>query len=92
MMRILPLRNLAPDESRAYLELRGVPTDQIDAVMDFTHGHALALSLVADVYDQGANTGFRPESAPNRLCWSNWFSKYPARFIVRHWRPLLSSG
>lgn len=65
LVRILPLRNLNPDESRAYLELRGVPVGQIDAVLDFTHGHALALSLVADVYDQGPATRFRPEVAPN---------------------------
>ncbi len=65
MMRILPLRNLGPDESRAYLELRDVPPGQIDAVLDFTHGHALALSLVADVYDQGPGTQFRPEAAPD---------------------------
>lgn len=65
MMRILPLRNLDPDESRAYLGLRGVPPGQFDAVLDFTHGHALALSLVADVYDMGPDTQFRPEVAPN---------------------------
>jgi len=65
MMRILPLRNLGPDESRAYLARRGVPGGQIDAVLDFTHGHALALSLVADLYDQGPDTEFRPEVAPN---------------------------
>ena len=65
LVRILPLRNLDPDESRAYLQLRGVPEGQIAAVLDFTHGHALALSLVADVYDQGPDTQFRPEAAPD---------------------------
>lgn len=65
MMRILPLRNLDPTESRAYLELRGVPVGQIDAVLDFTHGHALALSLVADTFDQGMDVQFRPEVAPD---------------------------
>ncbi|CUS02884.2 conserved protein of unknown function [Candidatus Promineifilum breve] len=65
LVRILPLRNLGPDESRAYLQLRGVPDGQIDAVLDFTHGHALALSLVADVYDQGPDTQFKPEAAPD---------------------------
>lgn len=65
MMRMIPLRNLDPDESRAYLELRGIPPGQFDAVLDFTHGHALALSLVADVYDQGPDTQFQPEVAPN---------------------------
>ncbi|WP_374686552.1 ATP-binding protein [Promineifilum sp.] len=65
MMRILPLRNFNPEESRAYLARRHVPADQVESVLDFTHGHALALSLVADLYDQGATTHFRPEVAPN---------------------------
>jgi len=65
MMRVLPLRNLGPVESRAFLERRRVPTDQIDRVLDFTHGHALALSLVADYFDQGADVAFRPEAAPD---------------------------
>jgi len=65
MMRILPLRNLNPVESRAYLEGRSVPPGQIDGVLDFTHGHALALSLVADFYDQRPDGEFRPEAAPD---------------------------
>lgn len=65
MMRILPLRNLSPTDSRTLLERRHVPTDQIDAVLDFTHGHALALSLVADFFDQGPDLAFRPEAAPD---------------------------
>ena len=47
--RYLPLRNLPPRESRAYLRARGVPPAQHAAVLDFTHGHPLALSLVADL-------------------------------------------
>lgn len=65
MMRVLPLRNLAPGESRAFLEQRGVPTTEIGRVLDFTHGHALALSLVADFYDQNPQAEFRPEAAPD---------------------------
>ena len=65
MMRILPLRNLNPADSRAFLENRGVPGDQIERVLDFTHGHALALSLVADYYDQKPGAEFRPEAAPD---------------------------
>ena len=65
MMRVLPLRNLSPDESRDFLERRHVPAEQIDRILDFTHGHALALSLVADFYDQGADVDFRPEAAPD---------------------------
>ena len=65
MMRILPLRNLNPSDSRAFLESRGVPTGQIDRVLDFTHGHALALSLVADFFDQQPEATFQPEAAPD---------------------------
>jgi hypothetical protein len=65
MMRILPLRNLSPAESRSYLQRRRVPDEQHEAVLNFTHGHALALSLVADVLDQQPGTTFRPEIAPD---------------------------
>ncbi len=65
MMRILPLRNFNPVESRALLESRGVPAGEIDHVLDFTHGHALALSLVADFYDQRPDGQFQPEAAPD---------------------------
>src|SRR5262245_55975051 len=44
-----PLRNLSPDESRRLLRDRRVPERQHDAVLEFTHGHPLALVLVADV-------------------------------------------
>ena len=65
MMRILPLRNLNPSDARAFLQGRGVPEGQIDRVLDFTHGHALALSLVADFFDQNPEAEFRPEAAPD---------------------------
>jgi len=53
-MRTVSLRNLAPEESRAYLRNRAIPAAQHAAVLDFTHGHPLALSLVADLFDQSA--------------------------------------
>ncbi len=65
MMRILPLRNLNPSDGRAFLQGRGVPDEQIDHVLDFTHGHALALSLVADFFEQNPEAEFRPEAAPD---------------------------
>ncbi len=52
LIRSMALRNLQPDEGRAYLTRRGVPANHIDAVMTFTHGHPLALSLVADTFNQ----------------------------------------
>ena len=63
--RVLPLRNLAPEESRTYLEKRNLPPDQHQTVLDFTHGHPLALSLVADVYAQRPGIHFQPEAAPD---------------------------
>jgi hypothetical protein len=67
LMRTVPLRNLAPDESRAFLAGRDIPADQHPAVLDFTHGHPLALTLIADEFAQRADPhrAFRPESAPD---------------------------
>ena len=62
----LPLRNLPPEESRALLCDRHVPEYQHDAVLAFTHGHPLALVLVADVISHsGSDLQFTPECAPN---------------------------
>jgi len=65
LIRTLPLRNLSPEESRAYLAKRQVPADEHQKVLDFTHGHPLALSLVADVLDQRPGQSFQPENAPD---------------------------
>ncbi|HEU5314953.1 MAG TPA: ATP-binding protein [Chloroflexota bacterium] len=52
LVRVLALRNLAPEESRSYLTVRGVPDDQHRAALEMTHGHPLALALVADLLAQ----------------------------------------
>jgi hypothetical protein len=52
LLRVVSLRNLSPDEARRLLTDRGVPEDRHDAVLGFTHGYPLALSLVSDVYAQ----------------------------------------
>lgn len=65
MMRVLPLRNLSQEESRDFLARRHIPAGAHNAVMAFTHGHPLALSLVADVYAQRPNAAFRPNEAPD---------------------------
>ena len=48
LTRVLALRNLPPDESQSYLALRGVDTACHAQALAMTHGHPLALSLVAD--------------------------------------------
>lgn len=67
LVRMLPLRNLSPEESRAYLNERHVSPEQHQAVLDFTRGHPLALSLVADVLDQRHDQQFVPEEAPDMI-------------------------
>jgi hypothetical protein len=64
-IRTMPLRNLSPEESRAYLSQRQVSPEQHQSVLDFTRGHPLALSLVADVLDQRRDQQFVPGEAPD---------------------------
>jgi AAA ATPase domain len=52
LLRVIALRNLGPDVSRAYLRAAGVPERLHERVLAFTHGHPLALSLVVDVLAQ----------------------------------------
>jgi hypothetical protein len=61
----LPLRNLSPSDSDDYLTRRAVPPEERRRVLDFTHGHPLALSLVADLFAQRSRMTFQPEEAPN---------------------------
>jgi hypothetical protein len=67
LIHILPLRNFSPQESRAYLTRCEIPSEQHQAILDFTYGHPLALSLVADVFAQRRDTirVFKPEIAPD---------------------------
>jgi hypothetical protein len=65
LIRPLPLQNLSREESQAYLTKRGVPSEQHQTILDFTHGHALALSLVADVFVQRRGVRFRPSETPD---------------------------
>jgi hypothetical protein len=65
LLRVAPLRNLSPDESRDYLRRRNIPEGKHAEVLNFTHGHPLALSLVADVFAQRGDVPFTPEVAPD---------------------------
>jgi hypothetical protein len=65
LMRIVSLKNLNQEESRALLMRWQLPARQHEAILQFTHGHPLALSLVADVFEQQPETEFQPENAPN---------------------------
>ena len=68
LIRALALRNLGPDEGRAYLSQRRIPVDQHAQVLAFTHGHPLALSLVADTFAQRTEAHtFLPEESPDLI-------------------------
>ncbi len=64
-LRSLPLRNLSPEEGRDYLIQRDVPEEELKTVLDFTHSYPLALSLVADLYDQRSGFHFKATEAPD---------------------------
>jgi hypothetical protein len=62
---IVPLLNLRPEECQTYLAARGIPADRHAAALAFTHGHPLALALVADVLGRDETVAsFDPASEP----------------------------
>ncbi len=65
LMRIVSLRNLSGAESRAYLDRREIPPEVHDGLLAFTHGHPLALSLVADVLNQQPEATLAPQASPD---------------------------
>jgi hypothetical protein len=67
LLRALPLRNLSPKESRIYLNKREIPPTQHESILNFTHGHPLALSLIADVLLQNQDLNLQPEADPDLI-------------------------
>lgn len=65
LLREVPLHAFDHGEGRTYLAKRQVDPDQHAAIMDFTHGHPLALSLVADLFEQQPGLRFQPNAAPD---------------------------
>jgi len=53
LFHALPLRNLPPEDTRAYLTARRIPRQMHAAALASTHGHPLALSLTADLLADG---------------------------------------
>ncbi|MGH9214570.1 MAG: AAA family ATPase [Acidimicrobiales bacterium] len=52
LARVVALGNLSAEDTRQYLELRGIEASLHDRLISLTHGHPLALSLVVDVLEQ----------------------------------------
>ena len=55
LLRVAPLRNLTREECREYLLAQGFTSERSDRAIDISHGHPLALSLVADVIASGSS-------------------------------------
>ncbi len=67
LVKFWELRNLAPDESSTFLHQCAIPSRHHPQILAFTHGHPLALSLMADVFGQKGDMSFRPEEAPDLI-------------------------
>ena len=65
LTRVVALRNLTPAESQSLLGAQGIPAQQHEAILSFTHGHPLALSLVADYVRRKPDVDFVPEASPD---------------------------
>ncbi len=57
LLRVVSLRNLGPDDARAFMRAAGVADDLHDEAIAVTHGHPLALSLLLDVLSQRGDAG-----------------------------------
>ena len=91
LLRVVALRNLGPEESRAYLGAAGVPKALHEPVLAFTHGHPLALSLVVDVLAQEQRqglAGFTPSMPPtsSASCCRASLPTFPAICTGARWR------
>jgi hypothetical protein len=53
LLRVVSLRNLDPDDSRAFLRRAGIDHDLHERIMRLTYGHPLGLALLADVVARG---------------------------------------
>lgn len=67
LLKKMPLRNLSPDEVNTYLTKTGVPSDYHESIIEYTHGHPLALSLISDLYSQNPTLFLEPELGPNLI-------------------------
>ncbi len=65
IVRIFPIQNFTSEESMSYLQKRKIPSAQHEKILDFTHGHPLALSLVADTIVQNPKRNFSPDESPD---------------------------
>lgn len=66
-MKSMQVRNLSPDEANVFLHKRNLPEAVIPQILEFTHGHPLALSVVADLFTIEPNQYFNPDKSPDLI-------------------------
>ena len=50
--KMISLKELTDEQSIQLLNRRNIPEEQVKRIVDYTHGNALALSVVADIFDR----------------------------------------
>ncbi|MGP4048446.1 ATP-binding protein [Streptomyces sp. 2A115] len=81
LLQVVPLRNLAEDDAASFLRVRGVPAEAHQALLSFTGGNPLALSLAAAVALQQDRR--HDDEAPRATDWS------PGRDVIATLLPQL---
>ena len=56
VLRVVSLRNLPPQDARAYLQANGVPAAVHERLLTLSHGHPLTLALLVDTIGPDAHT------------------------------------
>ncbi|MEM7371367.1 MAG: ATP-binding protein [Bacteroidota bacterium] len=67
VMKILPLETFGEEDCQSYLNKRNLPAEVHQEIIRFTHGHPLALSVVADLYQQQPEQQLQPEDSPDLI-------------------------
>ncbi len=67
LMEVVRLRNFSREESEVYLSNQNAPAEQVQSIMEFTHGHPLALSLVSDIFAHQPDKPFKPDESPDMV-------------------------
>lgn len=63
--KVFSLKELDSEESKQLLKRRSIPAEQVQRIVDYTHGNPLALSIVADMFDQRKDSNFDPLDSPD---------------------------
>lgn len=65
IIKIFSLKELSDEESTQLLSRRNIPAERIQSIVNYTHGNPLALSIVADMFDQRSDSNFDPLDSPD---------------------------